>query len=177
MLQVCLPTSDVEHGLMAVASVGGVGGDTAENPSIHLPHGCYLENSHWQESVSGHRGYVRCRWGDENYYKYAKQMCMYSICSVCFNHKWKATPQTNTQGIHIWIILQQWLQSMDVLIVQYIVLHCSVFVYGVTCCPWCWEVLCLSPRWCWPQVLHWSDIGSEQLLPHPQTWTLDGCET
>ncbi len=59
MRHVCPPTSNIEHGLMAVASVGRVGGDTAENPSIHLPHARDLENTHWQESVSGQGGEVR----------------------------------------------------------------------------------------------------------------------
>lgn len=47
-------TSDVEHGVMAVASVGDVGGNTTEDSSIHLPHACHLEDPHWQESVPGH---------------------------------------------------------------------------------------------------------------------------
>lgn len=63
MLHVGPPTSDVEHGLVTEASVGGVGGNTAENPGIHLPHTCHLENTHWQESVSGQGGEVQyvCR--------------------------------------------------------------------------------------------------------------------
>lgn len=58
-VQVCPPTSDVEHGLMAVASIGDVGGDTAENSCICLPHACHLENTHRQESVSGQGGEVK----------------------------------------------------------------------------------------------------------------------
>lgn len=59
MQHVCPSTSDVEHGLMAVASVCSVGGDTAENSSIHLPHTSHLENTLWQKSISGKRGEAR----------------------------------------------------------------------------------------------------------------------
>lgn len=41
------PTGDVERGFMAVASVGDVGGNTAENPCIRLSHTCHLEDAHW----------------------------------------------------------------------------------------------------------------------------------
>lgn len=56
MLHVCPPTSDVEHGLMAVAGVCDVGGNTAENSSIRLPHARHLEDALRQESVSGRGG-------------------------------------------------------------------------------------------------------------------------
>lgn len=52
----CPPTSDVEHGLMAVAGVRDVGGNTAENSSIRLPHARHLEDALRQESVSGRGG-------------------------------------------------------------------------------------------------------------------------
>lgn len=56
MYATCPPTSDLEHGLVAEASVGGVGGDTAEHPGVHLPHAGHLEDTHWQESVPGQGG-------------------------------------------------------------------------------------------------------------------------
>lgn len=55
----CPFTRDVEHGLLAVPSVGYVTGNTAESPSVHLPHSRHLKNSVGQESVSGQRSEVR----------------------------------------------------------------------------------------------------------------------
>lgn len=74
------PTSDVENGLMAVASVGNVGGDTAENSSIHLPHACHLEDPHWQKSVSGHggKGISDFRHDKNSVYKFTNLNCTVS---------------------------------------------------------------------------------------------------
>lgn len=54
-----VPTSDVEHGLVAEASVGSVDGNTAENASVYLPHASHLENPLGKESVSGQEGEIR----------------------------------------------------------------------------------------------------------------------
>lgn len=56
LISLCFHTSDIKHSVVTVASVGNVGGDTAENPSILLPYTCHLENPHWQESVSVQEG-------------------------------------------------------------------------------------------------------------------------
>lgn len=135
------PTCDVEHGLVAVASVGNVGGNTAENSGINLSHACHLEDPHGQEGVPGDK---------------------HNIIST-----------TNLA-----------IPPGRLLLVLYVdVFNCSnscslQFMYCMfTWRQRYWAPFCLSPRWCWLQVLRWSDTGSERRLPRPQTWSLGVCET
>lgn len=56
MCHVCSCTSNIQRGLMAVARVCNIGGNTAEHPTIHLLHTSHLENALGQKSVSANRG-------------------------------------------------------------------------------------------------------------------------
>lgn len=66
MCPVCSCTSNIQRGLIAVARVRNIGGDTAEHPTIHLLHTGHLEDALGQKSVSANKGEGKC-----------------SICIIC----------------------------------------------------------------------------------------------